>query len=337
MKMNWKKASIAIFSAALLLSACGTNSATPEKDANNDTPKEEPAKTYKIGVTQIVEHPSLNAAYDGFKEALADAGIEVEYDVQIAQGDPSLSTTAATNFVSDNVDLIFANSTPSAQAAVSATLDNPIPIIFTSVTDAVGAELVESMDEPGGNATGTIDAHPDAIPSTMKFLKEELGAKKVGMLFNAGEQNSRAQIDTVKKAIEGMDMEVVEAPVATSADVKQAAESLIGKVDSIYIITDNTVVNALESVVSVAEDHQLPMMVGESDSVKRGGFASYAFEYFDIGYEAGEMAVKILKGEAKPTELPVQIPQNLNFVVNKDTASKMGIDIKDEWEAEIIE
>ncbi|WP_391205348.1 ABC transporter substrate-binding protein [Psychrobacillus sp. L4] len=324
MKNSWKKMMAVIFSTTLILAACGDGG---EKTASS--------KKYKIGVTQIVEHPSLNAAYDGFKKALEDAGIDAEYDPQIAQGDNSANTTIATNLVSAKVDLIFANSTPSAQAAASATSD--IPIVFTSVTDAVGAELVKSMESPGGNVTGTIDAHPDAISDTMKFLKEQLGAKKVGMVFNSGEQNSRAQVDAVKEMLKGMDMTVVEASVATSADVKQAAESLIGKVDSMYIITDNTVVSALESVISVANDNKIPVMVAEFDSVKRGGLAAYGFEYYDIGYEAGQMAVKILKGESKPADLPVQVPQNLKLVMNKKAASILGIDIKDEWKAELVE
>ncbi|MFF2753674.1 ABC transporter substrate-binding protein [Psychrobacillus sp. NPDC058041] len=324
MKNTWKKMMAVIFSTTLILAACGDGG---EKAGSS--------KKYKIGVTQIVEHPSLNAALDGFQKALEDAGIDAEYDKQIAQGDNSANTTIATNLVSAKVDLIFANSTPSAQAAASATSD--IPIVFTSVTDAVGAELVKSMEKPGGNVTGTIDAHPDAISDTMKFLKEQLGAKKVGMVFNSGEQNSRAQVDAVKEMLKGMDMTVVEASVATSADVKQAAESLIGKVDSMYIITDNTVVSALESVISVANDNKIPMMVGEFDSVKRGGLAAYGFEYYDIGYEAGQMAVKILKGESKPADLPVQIPQKLKLVLNKKTAAILGIDIKDEWKAELVE
>jgi putative ABC transport system substrate-binding protein len=321
MKKSWKKIAVVIFSSALILGACG------DEDDKNAT-----SKKYKIGVTQIVEHPSLDAAFDGFKKALEDAGIDAEYDVQNAQNDPSANTTIATNLVSSDVDLIFANSTPSAQSVATATKE--IPIIFTSVTDAVGAELVESMESPGGNVTGTIDSHPEAISNTMKFLKEELGAKNVGMVFNAGEQNSRAQVDAVKEMLKGMDMNVVEASVSTSADVKQATESLIGKVDSLYIITDNTVVSALESVISVANDNKLPMMVGEFDSVKRGGLATYGFEYFDIGYEAGEMAVKVLKGESEPGELPVQIPQKLKLFMNKDTASVLGIEVKDEWKAE---
>lgn len=321
---SWKKISVIIFSATLLLAACGDGD---DKDASS--------KKYKIGVTQIVEHPSLDAAYEGFKKALEDAGIDAEYDVQIAQGDPSANTTIATNLVNSNVDLIFANSTPSAQAVATATKE--IPIIFTSVTDAVGAELVDSMESPGGNVTGTIDSHPEAISNTMKFLKEELGAKNVGMVFNSGEQNSRAQVDAVKEMLKSMDMTVVEASVSTSADVKQATESLIGKVDSLYIITDNTVVSALESVISVANENKLPMMVGEFDSVKRGGLAAYGFEYFDIGYEAGQMAVKVLKGESKPGDLPVQIPQKLKFILNKDTASVIGLEVKDEWKAEFSE
>ncbi|ALC85307.1 ABC transporter substrate-binding protein [Bacillus sp. FJAT-22090] len=324
MKNGWKKMLAVLFSYTLILAACSDGG---EKEASS--------KKYKIGVTQIVEHPSLNAAFDGFKKALEDAGINAEYEVQNAQGDNSSNTTIATNLVSANVDLIFANSTPSAQAVASATSE--IPIVFTSVTDAVGAELVDSMEKPGGNVTGTIDAHPDAITNTMKFLKDELGAKNVGMVFNSGEQNSRAQVDAVKEMLKDMNMSVVEASVATSADVKQATESLIGKVDSMYIITDNTVVSALESVISVANENKIPMMVGEFDSVKRGGLAAYGFEYFDIGYEAGQMAVKILKGESKPADLPVQIPQKLKLIMNKDTASTLGLDVKDEWKAEFSE
>ncbi|MEK3887578.1 ABC transporter substrate-binding protein [Bacillus sp. FSL K6-3431] len=333
MNISWKRSVIAIFGAALILAACGGgNTSTPESNKDKGAEKTEETKKFKIGVTQIVEHPSLNAAFDGFKKALEDAGINAEYKVENAQDDKSANTTIATNLVNSGVDLIFANSTPSAQAVASATQD--IPIVFTSVTDAVGAELVDSMENPGGNITGTIDNHPDAIPNTLKFLKEELGAKNVGMVFNSGEQNSRAQVDAVKEILESMDMTVKEAAVSTSADVKQATESLIGKVDSLYIITDNTVVSALESVVSVAKDNKLPVMVGEFDSVARGGLASYGFEFYDIGYEAGQMAVKILKGESKPAEMPVQEPQNLKFVMNKETAEAIDLEIKDEWKAE---
>lgn len=318
-----------LFGAGLLLAGCGTSESGTTSSNDEEASGE---KTYKVGVTQIVEHPSLDAAYEGFQKALEDEGLQVEFDVQIAQGDQSNNQTIATNFVGDQVDLIFANSTPSALAAANATKE--IPIVFTSVTDPVGAELVGDMNNPGGNVTGTTDTHPDAIPNTVQFIDQYVDGKKVGMIYNSGEQNSVAQIELVKKAMDGTDLEVVEASVSTSAEVKQAAESLIGKVDSIYIITDNTVVSALESVISVASEQDIPLFVGELDSVRRGGFAAYGFEYYDIGYEAGVMAAQILKGEKAPSELPVQYPQNLKLLINEKAAEEMSVEILDEWRTE---
>ena len=323
MKKSLKGLVFAGLVGSFLLTGCGSDNTA------NETNQKDAKKTYNVGVTQIVEHPSLDAAFDGFKQALKEKGLEVEYDVQIAQGDPNNNQTIANNFVGDSVDLIFANSTPSALGALNATKD--IPIIFTSVTDPVGAKLVKSMDKPGDNITGTTDTHPDAIPNTVKFIDKEFEGNKVGVIYNAGEQNSIAQIDLVKKAIKDTDLKLVEATVSSSSEVKQATESLIGAVDVIYIITDNTVVSALESVIKVSNENQIPLFVGELDSVKRGGFAAYGFDYFDIGYEAGVMAAQILKGEKKASELPVQYPQNLKLLINKKAAKDMKIDLKEKW------
>ncbi|MEC5188870.1 putative ABC transport system substrate-binding protein [Geobacillus thermodenitrificans] len=328
---------VALCAASILaLSGC-TGAKETGNSQGNDDGQEAKEKTYKIGVTQIVEHPSLDAAREGFEQALKDKGLSVKYDVQIAQGDQSNNQTIATNFASDGVDLIFANSTPSAQAALNATKD--IPIIFTSVTDPVGAQLVQSMEQPGGNVTGTTDTHPEAIPKTVEFITKYIKGNRVGMVYNAGEQNSVAQVDQVKKAMEGTDLKIVSASVSTSAEVKQATESLVGKVDCLYIITDNTVVSALESVIQVANEHDIPLFVGELDSVKRGGFAAYGFDYYDIGYEAGEMAAQILQDGKKPADLPVQYPQKLKLVINKKAAQEMGIELNPEWDsiAEYIE
>lgn len=315
---------------ALFLSGCGSSETD---NANGDSE----AKTLKVGVTQIVEHPSLDAALEGFQKALEEQGLEVEYDVQIAQGDQNNNQSIANNFVGDKVDLIFANSTPSALSALNATKE--IPIVFTSVTDPVGAGLVTAMDQPGENITGTTDTHPDAIPNMVNFMNENFSGSTVGVIYNSGEQNSVAQIDLVKEALKGTDLKLAEATVSTSSEVKQAAESLIGKADMFYIITDNTVVSALESVIQVANDEDLPLFVGELDSVKRGGFAAFGFDYGDIGYEAGVMAAQILKGEKKASELPVQYPQNLKLVINQTAAKEMGIEIKDEWKelAELVD
>ncbi|TLS38105.1 ABC transporter substrate-binding protein [Pseudalkalibacillus caeni] len=334
MLRGWKKLVGVSIISVMALAGCGSNNASTNSDSGSAGGGESDGKTYTVGVSQFVEHPSLDAAFEGFKKGLEDNGLKegdnVEYDVQNAQADMNNTNTIAKNLVGDKVDLIFANATPSAQAALNATQD--IPIVFTSVTDPVGAKLVESFDKPGPNITGTTDTHPDAIPNTIKFIADEFDAKTVGMIYNAGEQNSVAQVDIVKKAMEGTGLKAVEKSVSTSAEVKQAAEALVGKADVIYIITDNTVVSALESVISVAYDNDIPMFAGELDSVERGAFAAYGFDYADIGYEAGVMAAQILKGEKTADQLEVQHPQNLKLVINKEAAKEMGIEIKPEWE-----
>ncbi len=308
----------------LVLAGCGSDTSSGGGDGE---------KQYVIGVTQIVEHPSLDAAFEGFKKALAENGLEegknVKFDVQIAQGDPTNSQTIAKNFVGDGVDLIFANSTPSAQHALNATKE--IPIVFTSVTDPVGAELVKSFEEPGENITGTTDTHPEAISKTISFITDEMKAKNIGVIYNSGEQNSVVQAEEVKKLAEEKGAKVVEASVSTSADVKQAAESLVGRVDAIYVPTDNTVVSALESVISVSNDKDIPLFVGELDSMKKGAIAASGFSYEDLGYETGLMAAKILKGEKKPSEINVEYPKNFKLMINKQAAEEQGVEVQDTW------
>lgn len=337
MTRKLSKLSFLLFGLLLLLAACGgeDNDTSSNDTANSDSgaaAQIEEAKTFKIGTTQIVEHDSLDSAKEGFKKAIEDVGIKAEYVDKSANNDNSANMTIAQQLVSENVDLIFANSTPSAQAAKGATSD--IPIVFTSVTDAVGAELIDSMATPGANVTGTIDLHPETMLKTMAFLKD-LGAKNVGMIYNAGEQNSVAQIATAKELAKAEGIKIVEASASSPSEVRQAAESLLGKVEAFYVITDNTVVSALESVVEVANTNKLPLIVGELDSVARGGLAAYGFDYFDIGYEAGQMAAQILLEGKKPSEIPAAYPANLKLVINKATAENLGLEIKPEWGAEV--
>ncbi|CAM3337981.1 ABC transporter substrate-binding protein [Hydrogenibacillus schlegelii] len=303
----------------------------------------EKTKPKVIGATQIIEHPSLDDAFRGFKAALQDAGFvegtTVLYNGQNAQGDMNNAQTIARNFVADRVDLIFANSTPSAQAALNAT--KTIPIVFTSVTDPVGAGLVPSMHEAGENITGTTDTHPDAIQKMLAFIVREMGLKKIGIVYNPGEQNSVAQVDAIRTIIkaQGYSLDVVEASVSNTSEVKQAAESLVGQIEGYYVITDNTVVSALEGLLAVADANKLPVFTGEFDSLKRGGFAAYGFRYYDIGYQAGQMAALILKGERNPKDIPPEYPKTLHLAINKTVAKKLGIPIRPEWEkeAEFIE
>ncbi|MFS0823351.1 ABC transporter substrate-binding protein [Bacillus sp. 1P02SD] len=312
----------------LALAGCGSSDNT-SGDAGESSGKEQVV----VGISQYAPHTSLDAATEGFIKALEDEGFKegenLKIDSQNAQGEQSNTATIAQNLVGNNVDLIFANATPSAMAALNATSD--IPIIFTSVTDPVGAGLVEAFDKPGDNITGTTDNHPDATKTTINFITEEMGAKKIGVIYNSGEQNSVVQVEQVKEFAEQGGAELVEVSVSTTAEVKQAAESLVGRVDAIYIPTDNTAVQALDSIISVANEKDIPLFVGELDSMKAGGFAASGFEYYDIGYQSGLMAAKILKGEKKPSEIPVELPDSLQLFINKKAAEEQGIEIKPEW------
>ncbi|MGF2614963.1 ABC transporter substrate-binding protein [Rossellomorea vietnamensis] len=316
-----------VLAGSLMLAGCGN-----DKDAASGD------KKFTIGVTQIVEHPSLDAAYEGFKKALEENGYKegenVEFDVQNAQNDQSNSQSIAKKLVGDKVDLIFANSTPSALHVLNETKE--IPIVFTSVTDPVGAGLVEAFDKPGDNITGTTDTNPDAIPQTVSFMTDEVGAKTIGVIYNSGEQNSEVQVEQVNEIAKEKGVEVVEASISTSAEVKQAAESLVGRVDAIYIPKDNTVVSALESVISVANDKDIPLFVGELDSLKRGGIVASGFDYKDLGYQTGLMAVKILNGDSEPSEIDVEYPEDAVLTLNKKAAEEQGVEVKDEW-ADLVE
>ncbi|MDN3015457.1 ABC transporter substrate-binding protein [Paenibacillus sp. BSR1-1] len=311
----------------MLLTACGEGSKETSGEA-----KEKNEKVVKIGISQIVEHPSLDAAREGFIAALKDAGYvegkNLKLDYQNAQGDMNNNMSIAKNLVADKDDLILAIATPSAQAVVNATKD--IPILFTAITDPVGAQLVQSLDKPGGNVTGTSDTHPEAIKNTIDAIKKFIpNAKKVGIIYNNGEPNSVVNVKNAKSALEAAGLETVETTISASSEVKQAAESMVGRADVLYIPKDNTVVAALESVIKVANDKNIPTFVGEGDSVKRGTFASYGFDYHDLGYTTGKMAVEILKGK-KPSEIPVGFPENLQLYINKKAAQEEGITLTEE-------
>ncbi|MDQ0351719.1 putative ABC transport system substrate-binding protein [Alkalibacillus filiformis] len=326
-----------VISLITILVACGDGEAEEgdpeESQADNELTRDE--ADFVVGVSQIVEHPSLDRATEGFQEALADAGLEVFYDVSLAQGDNQNAQLIAEKFVSDDVDLIFGNSTPSTQSALNETQD--IPIVFTSVTDPVGAGLVDSMEDPGGNVTGTADMHPDAVPQAVELV-EDLGYESIGLVYNSGEQNSVRQIELVNEVASENGIETHEATVSASSEVMQAAESLVGQAEVFLIITDNTVVSALESVLSVGQNEDMPVFVSELDSVERGGFAGFGFDYFDIGYEAGEKAAQVLQDGVSPGDIPASYPQNLFLQINEDAAEKMGVELTDELKerAEIV-
>ncbi|SHG00426.1 ABC transporter substrate-binding protein [Ornithinibacillus halophilus] len=328
---KWLQLTVLALISILVLAACGSD------DTNDNSEGNDGGEKYVVGASQIVEHPSLDNAYEGFKAAIEEAGLNVDFKFESAQNDQNNVKPISDGFVADGVDLIFANSTPSALGALEAT--DEIPILFTSVTDAVDAKLVESMDQPGENITGVLDLHPDAINETVNFIETYFEGATVGLVYNAGEPNSVSQIEAVKEATEGTSLSLKEATVANGAEVQQATQSLVSDVDVFYIITDNTVVEALDSVIAVANDQDIPLVVGEPDSVAKGGFATFGIDYYTIGYRTGEMAVEILTGEKTTSDIPVEYPPSIQLFINKDAAEAQNVEWNADWDddAQFIE
>jgi putative ABC transport system substrate-binding protein len=292
------------------------------------------AKNYKIGITQIVSHPALDATVQGFIDALAAAGYvegtNVTYDKQNAEGDMANATTIAQKFAGDKDDLILSVATPTSQAAVKAT--TTIPIVFAAVTDPVAAGLVKNAEAPEANVTGVSDMLP--VQPHLDLIKAIVpDVQTIGLLYNSGETNSVTLVEKEKAAAAAMGLKVVEATAASSSEVLAAAQSLVGRVDAISVLTDNTVVSALESVVKVCQENKIPLIAGDIDSVKRGAVAAYAFDYYDHGVQAGQMAVKVLEG-TPISQIPVEYAQNLQLAVNTAAAQAMGVTIPDDLMAQ---
>lgn len=279
----------------------------------------------KVGVLQFVQHPALDAATEGFKDALDEAGVQVEYDDQNAQGEVPNTNTIATTFASDGLDLVFTVATPAAQAATQAITD--VPVLFTAVTDAEAAGLVDSNDAPGGNVTGTSDLNP--VADQLALLAEIApDAKTVGVVYSSGEVNSEVQVDLAKEAAEELGITIKEATVSNSAEVQQATQSL-GDVDAIYVPTDNTVVSGIAALIQVAEQKQIPVVSGDSGPVDGGAIATIGIDYTKLGHQTGEMAAKILQDGADPAEMAVETSNDVELIINPAAAERMGVELPD--------
>lgn len=289
------------------------------------------AAPIKVGISQIVEHPALDAARRGIIDSVSECGFiegkDVIYDVQIAQGNVATANQIARKFVGDKVDLAIGIATPNSQA-IKQVVDRSgldIPIVFAAVTDPVGAKLVNSIEKTGSNITGVSDLTP--IKAQLEVFREfGLNVKTVGILYNPGEQNSRALVDIAKEAAKELNIRIVEAAVTNSSGVYMAAKSLVGRVDGIYVPTDNTVVSALESAIQVAYESDIPFIMGDTDSVIRGALAAKGFNYYKHGLQAGKIVCRILKGE-KAADIPVEFQQDLEFYVNLKAAKEMGVKV----------
>lgn len=276
---------------------------------------------YKIGINQLVQHPALDAATEGFKQAFADAGVEVEFTEQNANGEQATALTIAQQMASDDLDLALAVATPAAQAMAQNITS--IPLLFTAVTDPVQAELVDSMEEPGGNVTGTSDAAP--IEEQLALLQELVpDAETIGIVYASGEVNSQVQVDQTEAAAEPLGLEVVTQTVTTVQEIQQAVEAL-GDVDAIYVPTDNMVVSGIASLVQIAETKQIPVIAAESGTVEGGAVATLGIDYTELGRQTGEMALRILQDGADPATMPVETAVEFTYVVNEDAAERQGV------------
>ncbi|MBO4947739.1 MAG: ABC transporter substrate-binding protein [Peptococcaceae bacterium] len=288
---------------------------------------------YKIGIVQLVSHGAGEAAADGFKQALLDSGLvegeTVTFIEQNGQNEQSNLESIAQSFISEDVDLICAVSTSTAQVMAAAT--DEIPIVGTAITNYEETRLVESNEAPGYNVTGTSDQNP--IEKQGELLLDLVpDAKNVGIVYNASEVNSQLQVANMTAYMQSRNVTVVESTFADINHMQQATQALVGKVDAIYLPTDNAVASSMAQVVTVAEEAKLPVICGAITQVEGGGIATYGIDYYKLGYQSGEMALKILNGEAEPAAMPIEFANedDLALVINKGEADLIGLDIPQE-------
>lgn len=315
-----KKKLIAGLSACLLLAGCGAGS---DKEEGNDT-----EKTYTIGIVEHTTHPSLDNAVKGFKDYLNKKGIKVKFVEKNAQGDKGTNDLITKQFVSDDVDLIYAVATPSAAAAVNATMGKETPVIFNAVTDPTDpdAALVKSMDKPGGNVTGVSDAAPleKQVQLIRDFMPE---AKTIGMIYNIGEPNGKIQVEQVKEIAPKYGFSVDAKGISQTSEIATAAQQLAESSDCIYNITDNSVVAATASITDKANSAKIPVFAAEDGQMASGLLASDSISYVKLGEQAGAMAYDILVNGKKPADMPVQKAKDTTLYINKKVADMLGIKI----------
>lgn len=284
-----------------------------------------------VAVTQIVEVPALNAVRDGLKEELTnqefEAGRSLEWQWASAQGNQSTAVQIAQKFAGEAPDVIVAISTPSAQAIASATLKAApkTAIVFSAVVDPISAGLVSNLQQPGGSITGVSTLTP--VADHLQLMTQITPhVKSIGVLYNPGEVNSTYIVERLKEAAANQSLLIVDVSVNSSSEVSSAAESLVGRADVIYVPQDNTVITALESVLQVGVQNQIPIYAGDTDSVEKGAIATLSFDYREVGRQTGRIVTRILKGES-PGAIAVETPREINLVINAKSAATMGVKI----------
>ena len=312
-----------------LMAGCGNsgNAATGTQNAATES-------GYKVGISQFAEHGSLDNCREGFLEGLKEEGIEegknLTVDYQNAQTDTGTASTIADSFVSAKDDLICAIATPCAASAYNSTMNTDIPVVYTAVSDPVSAGLANEDGSSIGNITGSSDILP--VEEQLKMIRAMLpDAKKIGILYTTSEANSCSTIEEYKKLAGNYNFEIVDTGINTSADIEIAATDLVGKVDCLCNLTDNTVVNALQTVLDKANSAKIPVFGSEIEQVKSGCVASMGIDYYQLGIETGKMAAKILKGEEKASDTPYITASKAELYVNTAAADKIGMKLDESY------
>ena len=295
---------------------------------------------YTIGISQFAEHGSLDNCREGFIEGLKEEGIEEGENLKIeyknAAADQGTAKQISDTFVSDKVDLICGIATPSAQAAFNSAMNSDIPVIYTAVTDPAEAKLVDDEGNPVGEITGTSDELP--IKEQLEMIREILpDAKKVGILYTTSEANSVSALSTYKKLAGDYDLEIVEKGVTQTADISLAAEELLGEVDCLTNLTDNTVVNSLATILDKANARKIPVFGSEIEQVKLGCLAAEGLDYIKLGKQTGKMAAQVLKGEKKASEIKYETISEPGLYVNTKAAENLGITIDESLVSQAVE
>ncbi|HEL1618253.1 TPA: ABC transporter substrate-binding protein [Streptococcus suis] len=313
-KLVKKLATVSLASiSALTLAACSSSS------------NQASTETVKVGVLQYMEHESLTAAREGFVAELEANGYKegekLVLDYQNAQGDQANLQTISEQLIGGN-DIVLAIATPSAQSL--ATVSTETPIVFTAVTDPLSADLVESIEKPGGLLTGTSDQAP--IDKQVELLGQAVpDAKTVGILYTTSERNSEVQVEQAKELLEKAGYKVVVKGITSSNEVQDATTSLMKDVDALFIPTDNTVASTMTMIGELSVEHKVPVIGGSTDMVDEGGLLTYGTNYEALGRQTAKMAIKIIEG-ANVSETAVEYPETVSLHVNEEMAQKLGID-----------
>lgn len=322
-----KKKTIAIMMTVAMVMAMAAGCGSKESSSSDGDNKE---ASYKIGIQQFAEHGSLDNCREGFLEGLEEEGIKegdnLEVEVKNAMADTATNAQIADSFVSDNMDLICAIATPSAQSAYNAAMDKDIPVVYTAVTDPVAAELADKDGNPVGNVTGTSDTLP--VEEQLKMIREMMpDAKTIGILYTTSEANSVSAIATYESLVDKYGFTLETKGISQTSEIALATDDLLTKVDCITNLTDNTVVASLPTILEKANEKGIPVFGSEIEQVKIGCLAAEGIDYIQLGKQTGKIAAQILKGEKKASEIPYEIISEPGFYVNTKVAENLGIEV----------